>query len=557
VKKSAPSLSLGVFLGFALLFSLQAVPNLSRNSLTNDEAFEITNGYYYLTQGDVTAEQEHVPLGDALEALPLLFLGLHTLPFAGDSFARSHFFVFVWNQDKLLALTFWPRLVDWLFGLALGFLIFRATRKERPWAFAALALWAFNPMILAMTALAKTDIPATFFFFAAVLIYEKRRNPESRSYFAAGAVSGIAILCKLSCVAILPLFVILDLWNGWKSKTRTQARELWRSAKNWAWLAAGTWLVIGAVYLPGTCLLPGHQWPWGYFIDKFKDLVAFSHRPFPVFFWGAASLHNHWLYFPVSFLLKSPLPFILLIGLGLFLGLQKRVPMPAAQWIPPLVFGLSILHVLNLGIRFYLPAYPFLILIAARAAQWLWIQGIGNERKLLSWTGAGLLVWQAVSVAASFPNHLSYFNDLVPPEKKIFFLADSNLDWGQDHLRLAAVARERGWTKIKLAYFGAADPAAYGLAWEPWREKDLAGPQPGWVYAVNADFLQLGPAFYPSALPIAQSWISQRPPTGKVADSWYYFEIPGNPAADTSPFLPSAPFQQYRGFVPYRPGSRE
>jgi hypothetical protein len=110
---------------------------------------------------------------------------------------------------------------------------------------------------------------------------------------------------------------------------------------------------------------------------------------------------------------------------------------------------------------------------------------------------------------------------------------------GQDAKRFALFARTKGWAHVKLAYFGATDPALYGIKWEPWHARDLEGPQPGWVYAINAEFIQLGPGFLPSALAIEKSWISSVTPSGKVGDTWYFFEMPGNPAEDRSPELAS------------------
>lgn len=556
MKSSTHPLFLGAYLGFALLFSIQVVPNLSWNSLTNDEAFEITNGYYYLTQGDVAAEQEHVPLAGALEALPLLFLHLQTQPFQGDSFDRSHLFMFVWNQERLLTVTFWARTVDWLFGLAIGFLIFQIARREPVWAAACLILWAFNPTLLAMAGLAKTDIPATFFFFLAVWLYERKENLGPRAGFWIGVAVGAAVTAKLSCIVLIPVFLLFEILEAVHLK-KFFGKRFKNTFVNGTWILSGILIWIGILYLPGSLFLPDHQWPWAYLGEKFMDLTAFSQRPYPVFFWGQPSLQNHWIYYPVTFVLKSPLPFVLLLGAGVFISIRKKITVPILWWLTVVVFGMSILPVSNQGIRYLLPAFPFLILIAGKAAAWFWAQGQKKNRGYLKFLAGGFLIWQIASVLVNFPQDLSYFNDLVPSDKKLFLLADSNLDWSQDNRRLEAMAQKRGWTQVKLAYLGGVDPSVYGLSWEPWREKDLKGPQPGWVYLVNASFLQLGPSFYPSVLPIARSWINQMPPTGKVADSWYYFEIPGKAMADSSPFLPSVPFQQYRGYVSYRPGSRE
>jgi len=72
------------------------------------------------------------------------------------------------------------------------------------------------------------------------------------------------------------------------------------------------------------------------------------------------------------------------------------------------------------------------------------------------------------------------------------------------------------------------------------------------VYAVNASFIQLAPVFYPETLPIAQSWISQTPPTGKIGDSWYYFEISGTISNRSDKILFSAPFLQHRGYYRFQ-----
>src|SRR5208282_3389859 len=102
-------------------------------------------------------------------------------------------------------------------------------------------------------------------------------------------------------------------------------------------------------------------------------------------------------------------------------------------WVPPLVFFLALLPAQNLGVRYLLPAFPFLFLIAGESLAWIW----ARSKPWAFRATVGLLVlWQAGSVLANFPRAISYFNELVPPERKIYFLGDSNLDWGQDQKRL-------------------------------------------------------------------------------------------------------------------------
>ena len=74
---------------------------------------------------------------------------------------------------------------------------------------------------------------------------------------------------------------------------------------------------------------------------------------------------------------------------------------------------------------------------------------------------------------------------------------DSNLDWGQDLKRLAAWMRENGVTRVKLSYFGSADPSYYGIDAEalpgytsPHATRVTREIQPGDIVAVSATNLQ-------------------------------------------------------------------
>ena len=76
----------------------------------------------------------------------------------------------------------------------------------------------------------------------------------------------------------------------------------------------------------------------------------------------------------------------------------------------------------------------------------------------------GCVVALALTVLTRHPHYLSYFNELVGgPPRGHLYLADSNIDWGQDLKRLSRYAADHPQEKIKLSYFGMADPRAYGI----------------------------------------------------------------------------------------------
>lgn len=539
-------------LPFALVFVPQVLPRFWGDSLTNDEPMEITNGYFYLTQGDVLSHHRHPPFSEALSALPLLALHLKGPATYSDAIDRALAFFFKDNLDLLQAMTIGGRMPSLLFGLGIGFLIFILTRSQ-PLAvcLSALGLWAFNPTFSAFSGLALADIPVSFFFLAAVMAFEHCRHNDSwKSGLLAGVLAGMAVTSKFSALVLIPTFLLLELLSG-KSLARPQKNKKGRAgvASRWAWGAAGFALWIFFLYLPGTLLLPGHLSPFNYFWQGFMDMA--SYKDHPVYFMGSVGRENHLAYFPVAFLLKNPLPFLAFLAVGFGLMAARRIQLPFWRWIPGLTLVLVILPVQDLGVRYLLPAFPFFILVAAAAFGWFWERT--GRRKIWRIPLLALALFQMAVVGASFPHAISYFNELVPAERKLYWLGDSNLDISQDLGRLSKTAQQRGWKKVKLAYFGGSDPSAYGIPWEPWRERDLKGPEPGEVYAVNAGFFQLAPTFYPETLPIATGWLSQTPPTGQINDTWYYFEVPGNPTPAQGDILFSAPFQQHRGYAPAAP----
>ena len=61
------------------------------------------------------------------------------------------------------------------------------------------------------------------------------------------------------------------------------------------------------------------------------------------------------------------------------------------------------------------------------------------------------MTWYGISSVKTYPDYLTYFNEIVGgPKKGIDYLDDSNIDWGQDLKRLKGFLDKRGINKIKL-----------------------------------------------------------------------------------------------------------
>jgi hypothetical protein len=80
---------------------------------------------------------------------------------------------------------------------------------------------------------------------------------------------------------------------------------------------------------------------------------------------------------------------------------------------------------------------------------------------------AALLAWQAAGTLLQHPYHLAFVNELGGgPRQGYLLVGDSNLDWGQDMAGLREELARRGIPRVKLSYFGSADPAHHGVPYD-------------------------------------------------------------------------------------------
>jgi hypothetical protein len=183
-------------------------------------------------------------------------------------------------------------------------------------------------------------------------------------------------------------------------------------------------------------------------------------------------------------------------------------------------------------VRHALPAFP---LLAIGASPWL----AGPIERLLSRSRAakdlagaavsvallGWFAWSSVSIA---PRYLEYFNELAGgPENGHRWLIDSNLDWGQDLLRLRAYMKAHRLRKVNLAYFGRVDPRVYDIQFTPLVKGESHG-----ISVVSASFLMGRPYwiwFAPSDLEWAHqgayTWLQGEKPIARVG-SMFVFDLP-------------------------------
>jgi hypothetical protein len=225
-------------------------------------------------------------------------------------------------------------------------------------------------------------------------------------------------------------------------------------------------------------------------------------RGFRSYLMGQWKHGGWWYYYLVGFLVKEPIGFQLMLYVSILHGLwdwRRWTKESFREWslivLPPVLifFLVSSQTGFNHHMRYVLPAYPFLFIIAARTV---------TLSRLWRWFSYACLTWQAAAVLWFAPHWMSYFNEFAGgPTNGHKWLVDSNIDWGQDILMLKWWQDKRPKAMpLHAAVYTGFDPKDIGLKFKlpaPFvngrgdivSRDGLRGPQPGW-YAVSVCMLK-------------------------------------------------------------------
>ena len=481
--------------GLVAALALQAglsVHAMRGNSATFDEGAHLPAGYTHLVLGDHRLNPEQPPLVKLLAAAPLaplrpqLKLGDVSWVEARQwEFGRR--FLYRWNDaDRLL---FLGRLPVVLLASCLVLAVFfaAASRFGSRAAVAAAFLAALSPDVLAHGTLVTTDLAFALFYFLAALAVERLlERPTPGRAVAAGLVTGAAFATKFSAPILLFVFAAFALRSAFDGPG--PVARLARALGLVAGVGVLALLVVWASYgfRAGLTLDPAlraelRQPLLGEQGSLLRDAAAWAGRAGvvpedyargllfvtehsaarPAFLMGERRDSGFPGYFAATFLLKTPVPLLLLTTLAL-----ARIPrLPRRDvlcvWVPVAIYvAASATRGLQIGHRHLLPIYPFLFVAAGEAAAALarWRAPRG------AWVAAALGLWYAGGALVQHPHYLAYFNELAGgPRNGWRLLVDSNLDWGQDLKRLGDWTRANHVGTLKLSYFGSADPGYYGI----------------------------------------------------------------------------------------------
>ena len=447
--------------GLLFMFALQLIHVARATSASWDEAHHLFDGYTVWTKHSYTLNPEVPPLVKLVAAAPLLPMRLTVpvnqgRPTQTEAYLDGRAFVFANGGDHVLVRA---RAACISFALLLGLLIYFAAAEMFGFVAGlfALAFFVFDPNFLAHGALVTTDVGSACFFVAAVYaFYRYCKRPSWQRLLVAALAAGLLMATKFSGV-FLPLMLLLLVLLEWG--LARNARVLWRRLL--AVVAIGAiaytmlWAFYGFRYQAGVgnrqlnpsltdylatmhdqsaarqlaVLAKYHLLPeaylWGLENTKETEFADTS------YFLGHVLRHGTRAYFPVAVLIKSTLPFLILLFLfpiAWKIGWRGKARELGFLLIPAAVyFAIAVHSDFDIGVRHLLPMYAFLYVLIGAVAMTL------SERSG-RWTVviAGLLVCQMVTSYRAAPAYMAYGNEAWGGPSQVHrYLSDANTDWGQ------------------------------------------------------------------------------------------------------------------------------
>ena len=419
------------------------------------------------------------------------------------------------------------RFPSFVFALLLGAAIYAWTRElygSRP-ALLSLALYALNPNFIAHGKQVTSDLATCLFFFLSIYFFWRYSRTQKRADFFLSAFStAAAIVSKYS--GILIFGVLLLLWSfrkiqGRRKGNKTGFAGLLKSSAVGLGFCLIVIFLVNSAYLFKGSFTKTNEIAWQ--SKGYQKLKQYSIPiPFPKTFvlgmdytkfiqenpsigrgnnyiLGKRHRRGRWYSFPLMILLKTPVTFFVLLFLAAFAkkpsgeeaapeGSSLYLFVPFLLWL--ILF--STLCDIQLGVRYVLPAFVFLIVFAGKA-----VRGTPGPKTLFL---AGLLMGgYALSSLSYYPHFISYFNEFIGSRMNAYrYLSDSNLDWEDKSWWIDRFIQKHPELQAKVT--------------------DGRTPEPG--------FLIVGANDYTGVMDEAStSWLRKFEPVTAIAYSHYLFYI--------------------------------
>lgn len=478
-----------------------------RQSVGWDEGDHIFAGYMNWKQGAYYLNSEHPPLVKLVATLPLLALDLKTAPAQGRYFKSEAYFggreLLFRNAPQYggtydaATLMFRIHMATLIFAIGLAWLLFVAGREMfgSLAGLAAMALYVFDPSVLAQAPFVATDTAACCGFFAVTYLFYRfvKRMNWQRAAFC-GLALGLALACKHSAIVLFPILFLLatsELAGRWRADRRMPGREAMRMAAGLTLTVVLALTVLWAVYgfrfamHPSGASLPSLESEVQPLQAPMRGFLLFCqhYKLLPEsyifgladvqnvgistssYIFGQIYLHGVWYYFPVLLTLKWTMGTLALLGVAIWAYASGRIHKPREiifLVLPATVyFVIAVAGPLNLGVRHILPIFPFIFALVGAA-----MAHLAAHRRAWAWAIGVLLLAHAVESLAAFPNYLPFANRLWGGSSNTYrYFTDSAVDWGQQLVEVKEWTDRHNIKECAFAYYVTpyVMPSDYGI----------------------------------------------------------------------------------------------
>jgi len=413
-------------IAFVTLHLWLVFANIWSNSPGVDEPFHIASGLSHHREHNFRADQVNPPLARMISVLPLLPdpPAYDRTTISDEPGARSEGPLgFSWvklNGSDVIQQTRLARLAGMGWSALGAWLLYRLVKRHRGSTAAtmALALWCFDPTIIALAAVVTADLPAAVAALGAAsafdaLLTAERSNVHWSKRLQAGLWLGIALSVKFTLL-VLPIYWLV--WGigqrlGFSPAEGGKQSPLGRTVAAWLVVVVIAVVVVNAGYgAHGSCRrledyrfvsitfagpLPregGESSPssWG---NRFRgtllgklpiplpeDFVLgidvqrrdFEHR-MPSYLNGHWTDHGWWWFYIYAIELKEPIPWLCLLAwavIRLAVGFGSYPINEETAWLEGSGLTLFVFVSAQTGfshhLRYVVPSYPFLFFFISR-----------------------------------------------------------------------------------------------------------------------------------------------------------------------------------------------
>ncbi len=425
---------------------------------------------------------------------------------------------------------------------------------------AALMLWCFSPSVLGNAQLLMTDVPAAALAIASSYSFWRwLREPDWDRATTAGLFLGGALLCKLTLVLLLPLWLMIWLVvllarrpKTWFSNSLQLVAILLISIllTNLVYAFGGTFRPLGDYRFYSEALTcsddetgPRNEnrfrgtWlenlpvPFpAHYVEGFDVQKKYIEKGQRVYVHGKWYDEGKYYYYLYTMMVKWPLGTLVLMGLAavafLFFKGYRKPAIDEIMLLLPAIFLLVLISSnikLNKHIRYALPIFPFL---------YIWMSRIGlawpRRNGVLAGIGTIALTGTVIGSLSIYPHSLAYFNVATGgPLQGHRYLAGTSIDWCQDLLYLDRWMEEHPEARpLGVVVKGLYPPEAFEIDSTSVpkgpreegesRPPEAIGPLPGW-YALSVRAIQSDRGHY--------AYFRQFEPVATAGYSIYIYHI--------------------------------